>query len=604
LPVETTDVLIVGGGACGLAFASFLHDAGVNLILVERNPGTSTFPKAHYLNARTMEILRAHNIADEILREGTPLRNRTLMKWYTSFGGDGPLDRKVLYELKGRVGEDEITTSAVPSANLPQIRLEPILRKHAEDRNGETIRWSHNFMALEQDEGGVTATVRGPDGALTQIRAKYLVAADGGRTVGSQIGVSMEGLKNLADVVAIHFEADLSDDYPDDRAAVSWIRSPRGRIAGLLAMGPNEWGRHSPEWVIHIPPLPGTPDLTRDTAPETIRELLALPDLNIKIQAVSRWAIGGLLADKYRVGRVFIAGDAAHRHPPNTGLGLNTGIQDAHNLSWKLAAVLQGRAQSSLLDSYEAERRPIGRFNVDWALNTFFNHLLLEVMIPITFPGHLGGLQTPEHVIAAYTGLFEDSPMGRMRRQRLGYVYEFQQLEIGVSDVEMGFVYAEGALLADGSPAPLRNTDGHNYKPVTRPGHRLPHVWLDYQRKRISSHDFVTTDGGFALLCGPKGQAWVVAAGKVAEGLGVRLNAVTIGLGKGVDVIDAEDTWHRLRGIGDDGAILVRPDNIVGWRMAGGSQDPQQDLQRALRFCLARQTETAGAGRLRTARPT
>jgi 2,4-dichlorophenol 6-monooxygenase len=129
-------------------------------------------------------------------------------------------------------------------------------------------------------------------------------------------------------------------------------------------------------------------------------------------------------------------------------------------------------------------------------------------------------------------------------------------------------------------------------------------VWLDYQRKRISSHDFVTTDGGFALLCGPKGQAWVVAAGKVAEGLGVRLNAVTIGLGKGVDVIDAEDTWHRLRGIGDDGAILVRPDNIVGWRMAGGSQDPQQDLQRALRFCLARQTETAGAGRLRTARPT
>jgi 2,4-dichlorophenol 6-monooxygenase len=595
LPAEATDVLIVGGGACGLACASFLHDAGVNLVLVERNPGTSTFPKAHYLNARTMEILRIHNMAEEILREGTPLRNRTLMKWYTSFGGDGPLDRKVLYELDGRVGENDVA-SAVPSANLPQIRLEPILRKHAESRI-DTIRWSHNFIAFEQDEGGVTATVQGPDGDV-QIRAKYLVAADGGRTVGSQIGVSMEGLKNLADVVAIHFEADLSDDYPDDRAAVSWIRSPRGRVAGLLAMGPNEWGRHSPEWVIHIPPVPGNPGITRETAADAIRTLLALPELNIKILTISRWTIGGVLADKYRVGRAFIAGDAAHRHPPNTGLGLNTGIQDAHNLSWKLAAVLQGRAAASLLDSYEAERRPIGRFNVDWALNTFFNHLMLEVMIPATFPGPLQGLQTPEHVVSAYIGLFEDTPLGRMRRQRLGYVYESQRLEIGVSDVEMGFVYAEGALLSDGSPAPQRNANGHDYEPITRPGHRLPHVWLDYKRRRVSSHDFVTTGGEFALLCGPKGQAWVAAAAKVAAGLHISLNAVTIGFGKGVDVIDAEDTWHRVRGISDEGAILVRPDNIVGWRIAGATQDPVQVLRRALKFCLGRQDEVAGIATL------
>lgn len=598
MPVETTDVLIVGGGACGLAFASFLHDAGVNLILIERNPGTSTFPKAHYLNARTMEILRTHNMADEILREGTPLRNRTLMKWYTSFGGDGPLDRKVLYELDGHVGENDLV-SAVPSANLPQIRLEPILRKQAENRNGDTIRWRHDLTSLEQDEAGVTAMVRGPDGAQAQIRAKYLVAADGGRTVGSQIGVSMEGLKKLADVVAIHFEADLSNDYPDDRAAVSWIRSPRGRIAGLLAMGPNEWGRHSPEWVIHIPPLPGNPDLTRETAPDAIRELLALPSLDIKIRTVSRWTIGGLLADKYRVGRVFIAGDAAHRHPPNTGLGLNTGIQDAHNLSWKLAAVLQERADPSLLHSYEAERRPVGRFNVDWALNTFFNHLMLEVMIPATFPGPLESLQSPEHVLAAYTGLFEDSPMGRMRRHRLGYVYESQRLEIGVSDVEMGFVYAEGALVADGSPAPQRNVEGHSYKPVTRPGHRLPHVWLDYQRWRVSSHDFVTTQGGFALLCGPKGQAWAAAAMKVAAELRISIKAVTIGLGNGVDVIDAEDTWHRVRGVSEKGAILVRPDNIVGWRAAGESQDPERDVRRALQTCLGRKAEAAVATTLR-----
>ena len=602
MPVETTDVLIVGGGACGLTLASFLHDAGVNPILVERNSGTSTFPKAHYLNARTMEILRNHNMADEVLREGTPLRNRTLMKWYTSFGGDGPLDRKVLYELDGHVGENDIA-SAVPSANLPQIRLEPILRKHAEGRNGETIRWSYDLISLEQNEGGVTATIRGPDGAHAQIRAKYLVAADGGRTVGAQIGVAMEGLKKLADVVAIHFEADLSDDYPDDRAAVSWIRSPRGRIAGLLAMGPNEWGRHSPEWVIHIPPIPGNPDITRETAADAIRGLLALPELDINIRSISRWAIGGLLADKYHVGRVFLAGDAAHRHPPNTGLGLNTGIQDAHNLSWKLAAVLQGHADTPLLDSYEAERRPIGRFNVDWALNTFFNHLMLEVMIPATFPGPLEGLQTPEHVLAAYTDLFEDSAMGRMRRNRLGYVYETQRLEMGVSDVEMGFVYAEGAFLPDGSPAPPRNVDGQGYKPVTRPGHRLPHAWLDYQRKRVSSHDFVTTGGGFALLCGPKGQAWVAAADKVSAALNVRLNAVTIGHGKGVDVIDADDTWHRLRGVSDEGAILVRPDNIVGWRIVGGSEDPEQDLRRALQFCLAREAEVSGAAPLRTDRP-
>ena len=146
MPVETTDVLIVGGGACGLTLASFLHDAGVNPILVERNSGTSTFPKAHYLNARTMEILRNHNMADEVLREGTPLRNRTLMKWYTSFGGDGPLDRKVLYELDGHVGENDIA-SAVPSANLPQIRLlrrahlQPNHRRHSRE-TGRTLESS------------------------------------------------------------------------------------------------------------------------------------------------------------------------------------------------------------------------------------------------------------------------------------------------------------------------------------------------------------------------------------------------------------------------------------------------------------------------------
>jgi 2,4-dichlorophenol 6-monooxygenase len=582
--METTDVLIVGGGGTGLTLASFLYDAGVKFVLVERNVGTSTLPKAHYLNPRTMEIYRAHHMEEDIFAQGTPLENRSVTKWYTSFGGDGPVDRKVIHEAIMRVG-DHAKTSPVPSANLPQIRLEPILRELAEKRASESIRWQHKFLSLVEDEDGVTSTIERSGSKRLFIRSKYVVAADGGRTIGAQLGVEMEGLKKLSTSTSTHFEADLSEYYPDDRVMLNFIRpSHRAGVTALVALGPDKWGRHSPEWRIGIPPMPGEPELTVDTAPALIRDVLKLPNLEIKVRAVDTWAVGGILADKYRVGRVFMAGDAAHRHPATTGLGLNTGIQDAHNLAWKLAAVVHGQGAPALLDSYESERRPVGQFNVDWALNSRWNHMLLDVMIPVTTPGSATDLQTREHAAAAYQALFADSALGRMRRHRLDYVYATQCLEYNATDVEMGFVYPSGAFVSDGSPAPERHEEGQNYRPVSRPGHRLPHAWLDYRKQRVSSHDFVTADGGFALLGGPRAQSWVAAAKKVAADLGVKIKAVTIGWGG--DVLDAEDSWWRVRGTDDGGALLVRPDTIIGWRSQGLSPDPEAELRAALLTCL------------------
>lgn len=589
-----TNVLIVGGGGCGLVLACLLHDQKEDFLLVERNATTSDLPKAHYLNKRTMEILRQHDLDKEVFEQGTPPYNRSRNKFYTSFGGDGPLDRKTIYECSGLSGQGSSRekqyreASAADSANLPQIRLEPIFLQHARARASERIRFQHEFISLEQDEEGVTSTLRDlTDGSTYQVRSRYVVAADGGRTIGKQLGVKLEGEQNLITQMGVHFEADLSADYPDDRVLLNWIRSPkRPGVSVIVPMGPGQWGRHSPEWSLGFPRMPFDPEFDESNVIPLIRDILGLPNLAIKVRRVSQWTVGGVLADKYKIGRVFLAGDAAHRHPPTTGLGLSTGIQDAHNLAWKLASVLQGRAAPSLLESYEAERRPVGAFNVEWALNAFFNHVMLDMLPVVTHPGDLSKMQTPEHVQSALLALFADTPNGRMRRERLRRVYDTQHIEFSALDVELGFVYPQGAFTPDGTEPPPRDPMGQDYQPAARPGHRLPHAWMDFQNQTVSTHDFVGSCGGFALITGPRGQSLAAAAKAVASEMRVDLTIATVG--SNGNVRDTEARWADLSKLSEDGAVLVRPDNIVGWRIrAGSTKDIESEFTAALRSCLS-----------------
>jgi 2,4-dichlorophenol 6-monooxygenase len=276
---------------------------------------------------------------------------------------------------------------------------------------------------------------------------------------------------------------------------------------------------------------------------------------------------------------VLLAGDAAHRHPPTTGLGLNSAIQDAHNLTWKLAAVLKGQAHDSLLDSYEAERRPVAAANIQWALMTFQNHQLTDAGIGLV-RGNAALSQ------ANFRRFFADDQEGRTRRARLAQIMEVQRMEWQAHDIELGYHYDVGAVMADGTPAPERDPLGLVYVPTTRPGHRLPHAWLERDGRQISTLDLVKP-GRFVLLTGGKGSGWAEAAAVLARTSDVPIEVVEIsddGL-----VRDVDRRWRHLRGVSADGAVLVRPDQHVGWRAMGRAQDPQAVLSAAMGRILQRE---------------
>lgn len=581
-------VLIVGGGGCGLSSSIFLSDLGIDHLLVERHATTSHLPKAHYINQRTMEVFRQHGVADSIYEVGTPIENFGKVRWSTSLGGDGPLDGRTFYTMDAFGGGTLLDTYAKDSpclsSNYPQLRLEPLLRRHAEKRAPDRICFGHELVDVNQDTEGVSAVVKNRETDETfEVRAQYLIGADGGRTVGSRIGVKVQGPSGLLDMVAIHFSADLSE-YWDESCLITWFLNPEGAgswsSGAMVPMGPT-WGKHSEEWVLYFAFPPDDPARHDEAAiVPRIRDLLKLPDLDLQVHKVSHWILEGVLADRYQVGRIFIAGDAAHRHPPTTGLGLNTAIQDAHNLAWKLAAILGGRAGERLLESYEAERQPIGVRNVDWAMFTFLNHLVIDAGLGL-MPD-----QPPEAHKAAFDAYFEDTPMGATRRARAAEVIETQRTEFQAHDVEIGFFYPTGALVSDGTEPPAQDPMGGRYTPTTRPGHRLPHAWLERDGERISTHDLTEESSSFVLIAGADGESWCGAAAQVAKELGVAIKAVRVG--DGGDYSDPTGAWGKLRQVGEDGAVLVRPDNHVAWRCPDRPNNPERALTEALKTILGR----------------
>ncbi|MCA2276610.1 FAD-dependent monooxygenase [Mycobacterium intracellulare] len=584
----TVPVLIVGGGGCGLSASIFLSAHGIEHHLVERHGGTSHLPKAHYLNQRTMEVYRQYGVADSIYKVGTPVGNYGKVRWVTSLGGEGEFDGQTIHETDsfggGELSEGYVADSPCLSSNYPQIRLEPLLRRQAEQRAPAAIHFNHELISFDQDADGVHAVIndRTTDDTYS-VHAQYLIGADGGKTIGPALGVRMEGPTGLLDMVSTHFTADLSPWVHDD-TLIYYLLNPEGSgswdSGAMATMGPT-WGKQAEEWVFHFTFRPDDPERFDEQAiVPRIRELLKLPDLDMQVHTVSHWILEGVLADHYQAGRVFLAGDAAHRHPPTTGLGLNTAIQDAQNLVWKLAAVLKGDAAAALLDSYETERRPVGMRNVDWAMFTFLNHLVIDAGIGLV-PGQ--PLEDKREVFRAY---FSNTPMGETRRARTAEVINTQRTEFQAHDLEIGFAYQQGALVPDGSEAPPRDPMGSTYRPTTRPGHRLPHAWLENYGHRVSTHDLTAAGARFVLITGADGQRWADAAVLVEDKYGVRIKVAQIA--DRAEYADVTGTWAQLREIDDKGAVLVRPDNHVGWRSVSESSSPTDQLSIAVSTILAR----------------
>lgn len=579
-----TPVLIVGGGGAGLTASMLLSQLGVETLLVSSLPTTSILPKAHVLNQRTMEVFTDVGVAAVIYARGTPPEQMSHTAYYAGFAGPGPEFGRELGRLEswGAGGRDPDWASASPclQANLPQIRLEPILKARAEALAPGRVRFHHEVTDVAPDADGVTARVLDKDsGEAYEVRARYLLACDGGRTVGPKVGATLTGTGSLFRVVSVYMSADLSRWARDPEVLLRWHWLPERGVLGTLApMGPQRWGPDSEEWVFHMNyENTDTHALDDDVAVANMKAALGVPDLDAKVHLVSRWTMEGVLADRFRIGRVFLVGDAAHRHPPTGGLGLNSAVHDAHNLCWKLAAVLAGHAGDALLDSYEAERRPVDGRNVERSLENGVNHARVAEAIG------LRPSQTPAENFAALRGALEPGP----QRRRVLDAIATQSMEFREHNVEYGYAYESSAVVPDGTP-PLPNADAIRlYVPSTRPGSPLPHAPIESaDGERLSTLELVQP-GRFLLIAGEDGAAWQDAALALAKERALPLDAMRIGHLTG-GYRDPRLAWLRRRELGPAGAVLVRPDRFVAWRSLGAAPDPRAELGRALAQVLAR----------------
>src|SRR5271165_7098949 len=390
MTAEDTPVLIVGGGGAGLTASMLLARLGVEHLLISARAETSDLPKAHVLNQRAMEILEDVGAAAAITERGTPAENMTATAFYAGFAG--PSDeygrRLTRLECWGAGGADENWRAASPwvQQNLPQIRLEPILRRRAEELSPGRIRFHHELLRLQQDESGVTAHVRDHNaGRDYEIRSQYMIGADGGRRVAGEIGVEYEGLGVVAQTATLHVSADFSRWAPDHDVLIRWIFSPQsGVMVVMVPMGPERWGPTSEEWVIHLNYPADDPRAQADEKVEAdIRAALGIADHPLRIHKITRWSVDAVMASAFSVGRVHLVGDAAHRHPPTGGLGLTSAIQDVNNLCWKLVAVLGGHADAELLATYGPERRSCDQQNAQRSLENAANHFATGVALEI-----------------------------------------------------------------------------------------------------------------------------------------------------------------------------------------------------------------------------
>jgi 2,4-dichlorophenol 6-monooxygenase len=585
-------VLIVGGGAAGLTTSMELSRLGVESLLVERHRSTSLLPKAHIINARTMEIFDLCGVAGAVYRDGAPLEAICRVAWHTSLTGPTELHGREIGHVDswGGASNEPAVRAASPHryTNLPLIRLEPLLRARAEELAPERVRFNHELSAFQEADGCVFARVVDREsGEETRIVADYLVAADGGRTIGPALGIELEGEHAILDFVNTYFSADLSRWFPDDRTVINFYVNPDGAGSlgsGVLIKAGPSWGADSEEWVFSTAVLPDDPvQFDHESMLDRMRRSLGIPDFSPDIHVISPWRVEAVLADRYREGRIFLVGDAAHRHPPTGGLGLNTGVADAHNLAWKLREVLAGHADDGLLDTYEAERRPVAREVVDHSVANLMRHANIDRAIG------LAPETTTEEGWARFAELFSDDPRFDERRAAVAEAIRAERDEFAALGIDLGYVYRSAAVIAsDGDEPPERNP--LVFTPGTWPGQRMPHAWLEVDGVRHSTYELAGR-GRFVLFVGPAAGEWRDAA------TGLDIDVIAVGGPDGA--IDLDGSWSRTRGVGQDGAILIRPDGHVAWRAYAIGTDPAATLGELMERILQAPSSTPRSGNAR-----
>jgi 2-polyprenyl-6-methoxyphenol hydroxylase-like FAD-dependent oxidoreductase len=510
-------VLIVGSSLVGMSTALLLGHHGVPALAVEHHRGTAIHPRAAQITQRSMEILRLVGV-EQIVREKSDeqfVQDGAIMAVETLAG-------KELGYFIANLNEGVRDVSPCERVFISQSLLEPLLRNKA-DELGAELRFATDLVSFEQHPDHVHAVIRNRDSEETHdVYAQYMVAADGAHSrVRDALGIKTEGRGVFSRSVTIYFRADVTGLLRGRNLSVIYVNHPQLRgffriekpfDSGFLAVN-----------AIGDPANPNTnpaDGLTEERARDWVRLALGSDDVRITIENVMPWNAEANWAARYQQGRVFIAGDAAHAMPPNGGFGGNTGIQDAHNLAWKLAMVLRGDAGPELLDSYDAERRPVGVFTTEQAYSRYVTRT------------------------APYLGTAGIQPVAPDL------------------DVELGYRYDSAAICHDGDPGPLHENPRDSH---ARVGTRAPHAWVKTpDGRRLSTIDL---GGGtrFVIVTGPNAQSWIKAIRAVTETGGMPLRDVDV---YGLDspgFEDPEGSVAQAFGLTNDIA-LIRPDGFVAWR--------------------------------------
>ncbi|MER6913291.1 FAD-dependent monooxygenase [Streptomyces sp. NPDC000594] len=537
---ETTDlrvpVLIVGGSLVGLSTSMFLSRHGVGHLLVEKHAGTSTHPRGRGINVRSMELFRRAGVEEDIREAAAVLAENHGILQAGSLTGD---DQTWLFkeiDPGGGLSRISPTTWCLCSQN----DIEPVLAKRSAEAGAELL-FGTELLSFTQDSSGVSALLEDrTTGERTTVRADYLVAADGPRSpVRERLRIGLSGPGELFHNVSLTFTSrGLIDIVGDRRFIVCYLTTPDGDGALLPVDNAERWVFHAP-W--HPERGETLEDFTDERCREHIRRAVGAPGLDVEITGKAPWHAAERVARRYGMGRVLLAGDSAHEMSPTGAFGSNTGIQDAHNLAWKLAAVLQGWAGQGLLDTYGEERQPVAKAT-----------------------GERASARSAEH---SHPGYAAPTLPGGPRS--------------GVLTVAMGYSYRAGAVVGVDTARPVvpdRLSLGGE------PGTRAPHLWVRRTvpgagTERLSTLDLY--ERSMVLLCGEA--VWRDAATKAAARLSVPLDVYAIGDGPLADLVPEEGCdWTGTHGTTGEGALLVRPDGFVAWRSPGGALDPEKAVEEAL----------------------
>jgi putative polyketide hydroxylase len=535
-------VVIAGGGPVGLVAALELARYGIRSVLFERHGSTTWHPKARNLNTRTMEIARGWGrvVHDSLAAVNLPRAWTSQIIYTRTLAGD-ELGRM---PTAGFTGPGADVSPDVPLLSSQDV-FEPIFRRGAEATGLSELRFGHDVTHVDARDDRVVVDVQErATGRGYRVEAEYLLAADGAASgIRDELGITLDGPRGLGHFVNVYFRADLDRWVADRPALLFWVASGdvRGVFQPLDARG---------RWLCQIA-YDGSPstfesfDAARCIA--WIRSAVGDSHVTPQILSIGNWTLNGVVARELVKGRVLLVGDAAHQLPPTGGFGVNTGIQGVHNLVWKLALVRAGIAGPALLSTYEAERRAVARYNVERSLEN-------SRMVQTINAAAEGGSFSPAEAVAA----------SRRYGNFLG--------------MELGFRYESAAIVPDGSEPDRVRDEVIDYVPSARPGKRAPHVWVERHGERCSTLDLFGPQ--FTVVAGRDGRSWIEAAASSRAALGVPLAVYA----SDTDFTDASGRFEERYGIGDAGAVLVRPDGHVAFR----SRSPADGLSETLRRILVR----------------